>query len=132
MFPFSTLLRYDYFSHAAALCLLFTPCCAMTTFTMMLHYVYFFNAAALYLYFFHDAPLYIVTPFSTLLRYDCCFHAAAAMSTFSMMLTMSTFSKLLRYVYVFHALFPMLLDYVYFIHAAQLFFHAATLCLPLR
>ena len=50
------LLRYDNFSHAAALCLFFTRRCAMTTFSMILHYVYFFHAAALCLPF-HDASL---------------------------------------------------------------------------
>ena len=73
-----------------------------------------------------------MTPFSTLLRYDCCFHAAAAMSTFSMVL---------HYVHFFHAaalclrfqhlcdtsLFPMLLDYVYFIHAALLYLFSTLL-----
>ena len=61
MSPFSTLLRYgylfhdaplchmryDYFLNAAALCLPYSRCCAMTTFFMMLHYVSFYLAAAL-------------------------------------------------------------------------------------
>ena len=43
---FSTL-RYDYFFNITVLCLPYSRCCAMTTISVMLHFVTFFHAAVL-------------------------------------------------------------------------------------
>ena len=149
-----TLLCYDYLFHDAPLCLLFPRCCPTTTFSMMLHYVSFFHAAALYM-----------TTFSTLLRYislfhdapQCLlFHADALCLLFPRCCAMTTISMMLHYDYFFNAAtlclpysrcyamttFSMMLHYVSFFHAAVLYmttfstllryislFHDAPLCL---
>ena len=70
---FSMMLHYDYFFHAAALCIFFQAVPLCIPHTMMLHYDFFFHAAALCLPF----------PFCSC--------------------AMSTFSTQLRFVYFFYA-----------------------------
>ena len=99
------------FFHAAPPWLLFPRCCAMTTFSTLLHYVYFFHAAVLWLLFKRCCALstfsmmLTMTTFSTMLRTDYFFNTAAlclpysrcwAMTTFSWCSTMATLSTLLR------------------------------------
>ena len=112
----------------------------MTTFSMMLHYVYFSRSCAMstfytllcYDFLYHDALLCLlfqrccamsipfpwcstITPFSTLLRYDYFLNAAALCLPFLWCSTMTTFPRCCPMTP-----FPTLLRYVYFLHATVL------------
>ena len=88
----------------------------MSTFSMVLRHIYFYNTAAPRLLFPRCCPVYA---FSTLLRHVCC--AIAALST------------LLRYVYFFHVDTVCLLRSVYaFRHAAAFYLSKCTFSMLLR